>query len=236
MTTGSENNNNAQERKPSYIAFKTFLTAIETLEQGLPPAIDRSVWPTFSGGLQSHTLNAFKFLGLIDEKGKVQPRLEALVGAKGEDKKDVIKEIIIEKYGEAVHLGEINASFQQLSEHFRGFGVQGGTLEMVIRFFLDACKYVGIKGSPLWATARKTQRRSRKGESQGGAKSDAGYVTPLTGAADENTRANIQTVQLKSGGTLSLSVNVDLISLSQEDREWVFKMIDQFKEYGEDKV
>ena len=64
MTTA--NTKNTTDRKPPYIAFKTFLTAIETFEQGIPPIIERGVWHTFSGSLQGHTLNAFKFLGLID--------------------------------------------------------------------------------------------------------------------------------------------------------------------------
>ena len=56
-----------QGRLPPYIAFKTFLTAIETLQHALPPVLDRSVWHTFSGSLQSHTLGAFKYLELIDD-------------------------------------------------------------------------------------------------------------------------------------------------------------------------
>ncbi len=233
MTTESENAPTV-DRKPSYIAFKTFLTAVETFEQGLPPMLDRSVWPTFSGGLQSHTLNAFKFLGLIDENGKVQEILEKLVNAKGENRKDVIKEIINGKYKEAVKLGSVNASFQQLQDHFRSFGVQGGTLEMVVRFFLDACKFTGIKYSPLWASAKKTSRRGKKEEPP--APGDGKVIPPTPpGAIAGQAKANIQTIQLKSGGTVSLSVDIDLISLSQEDREWIFKIIDQFKEYGKNK-
>ena len=223
-------NTTTGERKPSYIAFKTFLTAVETLEQGLPPVIDRSVWPTFSGGLQSHTLNAFKYLGLVDEKGKVQPILEKLVNAKGENRKAIIREIIGEKYKEAIQLGKNNASFQQLQDHFRNYGVQGGTLEMVVRFFLDACKYTGEKCSPLWAKAKKTMRRSKREEFP-----STGKDTTLPPVENKQPKANIQTIQLKSGGTLSLSVVVDLISLSQEDRDWLFKLIDQFKEYEKTK-
>ncbi len=157
-----------QERAPVYIPFKTFLTAVETLEQGLPDPLDRSVWPSWSGGIQSQTLGAFKFLGLIDEKGHVQPSLHKLVDAKGEQRKIVLKEIIEEKYKEAVKLGEGNSTFQQLQDFFRQYGVESGTLERVIRFFLDACEYTGSKCSVHWAKAKKTIRRtSRRGESSG---------------------------------------------------------------------
>jgi hypothetical protein len=153
-----------KDRKPAYIAFKTFLTAIETFEQGIPPIIERSVWHTFSGGLQTHTLNAFKFLGLVDEKGAPQPILQKVVHATGEERKAILKEIIDNKYREALQLGRNNASFQQLQDHFRASGITGGTLEMAVRFFLDACNYTGEKPSPFWAKAKKTMRRTRKAE------------------------------------------------------------------------
>jgi len=112
MTTN--NSNTSLDRKPAYIAFKTFLTAIETLEQGLPPTIYKTVWSTFSGGLQSHTLGAFKFLGLVDENGKTLPILEQLVAAKGDNRKEIIRKIISDKYSDAIKLGQQNSSYQEL--------------------------------------------------------------------------------------------------------------------------
>jgi len=223
MTT----NANATERKPAYIAFKTFLTAVETFEQGIPLTIERSVWHTFSGGLQGHTINAFKFLGLIDEAGTPQPILEKVVNAKGDARKVIVKEIINNKYSEAIQLGQKNASFQRLQDHFRASGVQG---EMVVRFFLDACAYTGEKCSPFWAKAKKTMRRSRKDDNGNTVNKTLVTPPPTPPLGHEKDKPNIQTIQLESGGTISLSVLVDLISLSSEDREFLFKMIDEFKE------
>ena len=42
----NDNSNLKQVRAPVYIPFKTFFTAIETLEPGIPPILDRSVFPT----------------------------------------------------------------------------------------------------------------------------------------------------------------------------------------------
>lgn len=153
------NNATTQEkRKPVYIAFKTFLSALDKLEQGVPPVIDRYVWSTFSGSLQAQTLSAFKFLGLIDESGKSQPMLQKLIDAKGDAKKTVLRGLLEAKYAEAIKLGESNASFQQLQDVIRAYGISGGTLEMAVRFFTDACGYVGLKCSPHWATAKKSRR------------------------------------------------------------------------------
>jgi len=222
------NNKSEQERAPVYIPFKTFLTAVETLEQALPATLDRSVWPSFAGGLQSQTLGAFKFMGLIDEEGKVQPILTRLVNARGDARKEVLGEVIKNRYEEAIRLGERNASFQQLQDFFRKYKVQGGTLERIIRFFLDVCEYTGIKCSPHWAKARKTIKRARRDET-------TRSVQPTGRAYHENIRPNIKTVELRSGGKLSLSLSVDLLTLSPEDREWLFEIIDRLNKYGETK-
>ena len=73
-----------------YIPFKTFLTAVEALEQGLPDDIDRSVWPTFSYNIQTQTVSAFKFLQLIDDEGHVQDGLRTLVAQK-DDRKALVR-------------------------------------------------------------------------------------------------------------------------------------------------
>jgi hypothetical protein len=216
--------NKTEHGTPVYIPFKTFLTALDTLQVGMPPVLDKSVWPSFSGGAQSQTMGAFKFLGLVDEHGSVLPILRRLVDATGDERKAVLREIIEKQYAEALALAAKNASFQQLLELLRGYGVQGGTLERAVRFFMDACEYTNLKGSPLWAKAKKTIRRpSRKGETQG---------TPEdSGRLRIETKPNIKIVALRSGGTLRLSIDTDLLSLSKEDREWLFGIIDKLNAY-----
>lgn len=232
MVTSNNHNERERGRAPVYIPFKTFLTAVETLEQGLPQTLDRSVWPSFAGGTQSQTLGAFKFLGLIDETGKVEPILENLINTKGEERKIVLREIIENRYAPAIQLAHKNSSFRQLQEYFREYGLQAGTLERVTRFFLDICEYTGVRTSPLWAKAKKTFRRTTKKDSV----SARGKTTKSKSiAAEIETKLSVRTIQLKSGGTLSLSLSVDLMSLSREDRDWLFKVIDQLNTYGQSK-
>lgn len=229
MATMDNKDKSELGRAPVYIPFKTFLTAVETLEQGLPPTLDRSVWPSFAGGTQSQTLGAFKFLGLINEAGKVEESLERLVDAKGGERKKVLREIIENQYYGAIQLAETNASFQQLQDYFRGYGVQAGTLERVVRFFLDACEYAGVKRSPLWAKAKKTLRRASK-KDEAPSKDKPSKGKPAKSKLE--TKSQVKTVQLQSGGTISLSLSVDLMALSREDREWLFNIIDQLNTYG----
>lgn len=228
MISNNSKNKAEQTRAPVYIPFKTFLTAVESLEQGLPPTLDRSVWSSFSGGTQSQTLGAFKFLGLIRENGKVEQILERLVDAKGNERKVVLCEIIELQYADTIQLAENNASFQQLQDYFRRYGVTAGTLERVVRFFLDACEYAGVKHSPLWAKAKKTFRRTPKNDE---APSRAKPAKKKPPKGEGEAKFQVRTVQLRSGGTISLSLSVDLMALSREDREWLFNIIDQLNEY-----
>jgi hypothetical protein len=222
------NGNRTEHRAPVYIPFKTFITALDTLQVGMPATLDKSVWASFSGGAQSQTFGAFKFLGLIDENGHVQPILRRLVDAKGDERKAILREIVEKQYAEALALAGKNASFQQLLDLFREYGVQGGTLERVVRFFLDACEYTDLKCSPLWAKAKKTLRRQKRDE-----------VPPRVKPSEGNTyqdevKTSVKTITLRSGGTLSLSLSVDLMALSAEDRTWLFEVIDKLNTYGKE--
>lgn len=229
--SNSSTGNSAEQRAPAYIPFKTFLTAVETLEQGIPPTLDRSVWPSFSGGTQSQILGAFKFLGLIKENGKVEPILERLVNTKGDERREVMREMIENSYPEAIQLAENNVSFAQLQEHFRGFGVQASTLEKVVRFYLDACEYTKIKCSPLWATAKKTSRRYTKKDEGSTIKPKERKRKGVSPDSDGKPSTEWRTIQLRSGGKFSYSLSVDLVTLSKEDRDWLFNIIDQLNEY-----
>lgn len=40
------------------------------------------------------------------------------------------------------------------------------------------------------------------------------------------------TARLQSGGTVTLTVSVDLLALSEEDRNWVFGAIDHVRGYA----
>ena len=169
-------------------------------------------------------------MGLIKENGDTEPVLKKLVSAKGDERKGVLREIIEEKYADAFQLAHANASIQQLQDLFRKYGVQAGTLERAVRFFLDACKYTGAKCSPLWVATKKTVRKTARKEDASGKDRSSERTRK-----EEPANANVRTVSLKSGGTLSLSLSVDLMTLSREDRDWLFMIVDQLNAYGQPK-
>jgi len=226
----NENSSLKQVRAPVYIPFKTFLTAIETLEPGIPPVIDRSVFPTFSGGLQSQVLGAFKFLGLIKDDGSGEPLLQKLVNARGDDRKTVMREIIRAKYAKAVELAENNASYGQLEDYFRNYNITGGTLYRVVRFYIDSCAYAGEKSSTHWAKAKKTPKRAIKKEISN---EDAGGHE-IEKPKDDSigiAQGFLETVTLPDIGTITLSTSINPLKLKGASREWFYQLVDKLGEY-----
>ena len=158
-----------------YIPFKTFQTAITTFTQGMPKKLDKSAWPTFNNLLKGQTYNAFKFLGLIDKEGDVQPILRELVKEKPESSrfKSILAEILKDKYRNVFELASQNGTITQLQEAMRGYGVSGTTLERAIRFWTEAAKFVEIQYPDSWQKATGgIVRRGRKGTNAGSLKGD----------------------------------------------------------------
>src|SRR3972149_6616495 len=104
-----------------YFPYRTFLTSLDVLNEGVPEKLDRTVWRTQSGQAQSQTMKAYQFLGLIDQDGNVQPVLHELVSAK--DRRPLIKRLLEDKYAKVVALGAANASQADLETAMREKGV-----------------------------------------------------------------------------------------------------------------
>src|SRR5258706_13929089 len=82
-----ESEKNARDEKPStspYVPCKSLETAMVLLRQGLPGKLDKSLFKSASGSIQTQLMAAFRFLRLIDHNDKVQAELKALVAATDE--------------------------------------------------------------------------------------------------------------------------------------------------------
>jgi len=223
---------------PAYVPWRTFLTAIDILEQGLPTKIDKSVFPTFAGSTQTEVLQAFKFLGLIDEDFQTTPALSLLVEDK-ERRPDVVRDVVTRSYKRVFDQDPARMSPAQLDAIFRDLGVSGATLVKATRFFLKAAEFAGISVSPHLTRkmrSRKdsngqTPRRRRPAKAAGPSVADqAASPSPVRRAAGAHGHG-LKDVALRSGGTITLSISVDLFGLSADDRTFVFDLIDKLKEY-----
>jgi hypothetical protein len=223
-----------------YIPFKTIQTAITNFKpQTLPAKLDRSAWTSFSNLLQGQTLNAFKFLGLVDKDGNVQPALKELVGESLEsDKfKTLFAGVIKSKYEKIIELANENGTITQLQDAMRKYGVTGTTLERAIRFWVEAAKFTGTTFPESWKKATggivKRTKLPRPGVEN---KQEPPKVDEQPGEQPRTEGYN-KIMQLPGGiGEVTLIVSVNPIELKGKTRSWFYELVDKLCECPVDEV
>lgn len=218
-----------------YVAFMTFKNALDQLYQGLPNRIDRTVFPGLSGGVQAQLLTGFRFLELIDDEGKPQPALTALAEADEATRKDMLKSILQACYADLFDLDLTKTTPAELGETMtKSYAVTGNTRDKAVRFFISALEYADIPVSKLFQR-RKRGRPPGPVSTSNRKRAARKKVAKRRKPAEENddsVRGNSTTVSLQSGGTVTLTADVDLFSMNAEDRDFVFGLIDQLRNYG----
>ena len=222
MKLASEADRSGPEVPPPYVPFRTFLTALEAFETGLPNQVDRSVWPSHSGATQGQLLAAFRFFGLIDGKGTPTPVLREVVEAP-EKRKRSLRTLIERSYPELIALDLLRASPRQLDDAMRRYGLSGATHRKAVSFFLHASAWADLSLSRLLRQkTREAAPRHRK------------EAAPPHRVARPEPPGESKTIDLHSGGTLTLSFEVKLAELTKPDRDFLFGLLDQIKAYEEE--
>jgi hypothetical protein len=217
---------------PPYIPFSTFVGFLDKLAQNdIPPRIDRSVMDNLSGTTQSYLLAALRSFDLVGEDLEVRPGLEALA-RKQDQRPQLMAELLHRFYAEQIQLGQETATSGQLAESFRSYDLSGETVRKAIRFFLHAADFADIKLSPYFKTpktnAAAAGRVGGRRRAKAAARAQTSSVVPSTPDGQSHT------VELGSGGTVTLSVAVNLFDLSTTDREFVLGLIDTLRNYEGD--
>lgn len=231
MATAESVINGAQKPLPPYIAHKTFINFINSLAQGLPSRVDKSIMRSLAGSTQGQLMAALRYFELIEADGKPQQTLKALVVSEGDDRKRLMAEMVKRSY-DFVFSSDLDlqtATTSQVEELFTAEGVTGETRRKAFSFFLMLCKDGGIQLSSHIKPPKGvpgTRRRSQRG-SAGEQVNDEKTVIinpPASGMT--------KTIQLKAGGgTITLTLDVNLLELKGNDRKFVFDLIDQLDVY-----
>ncbi|MGE5321647.1 MAG: hypothetical protein ACM3SW_02210, partial [Actinomycetota bacterium] len=87
----------ASKNAAAYLPFKTFLSAIEALEHGIPKQIDRTIWRTQSYVVQTQIIMALRFLGLLDAGDRPTRVLHDLIEKKAE-RRIILHNLLVEAY------------------------------------------------------------------------------------------------------------------------------------------
>jgi hypothetical protein len=224
-----------------YVSWGTLKNALDDLAGGgIPNVLDRSAFPSLSGGVQSQLLAGLKFLGLTTVDGVPTSDLVELAVTDEAARKIALKRILQQRYSAIVALDLMKATSGQLYEKMaEQYHVTGDTKEKAVRFFLSAAQYAGLNLGRFLLQAKAStggvprKRRSTPkastdeaaddGDSDGDEDAGSPPAKPATGTG--------RTVELKSGGTLTVSASMDVFKLSPTDRTFVFELIDMLSAY-----
>ena len=228
---------------PPYISFNTFKTLLYWLEkEGVPLRIDRSFWKEkFSGANGSKLMGALRFLGLLDGD-KPTKELEILVSSSlGDERSQIFVNILTKSYRNIPFEELARATPNMIKEWFRVYPIDGHTLRKATTFFINAAREAQIPMSNSIIKMTKSRRINSQQQikSLNAASEEIATINKRTPAVnklqDSETLRNSTTIPLSNGGTVVVDVAVNLFSLSEEDRSFVFSIVDLAKSYTSSK-
>jgi hypothetical protein len=159
----------APEAVPPYVPYRSFRNYIDSLKQGIPSRIDRSVMPSMSGALQGQLTATLRYLKLVTAAGHPTSTLPQLVNSEGAERAKVLRGLLFVAYPFLVQTERFDlmgATPRMMEEQFARAGASGGTIDKCINFFLAAAKDAELTLSPHLKTGRgnrtpRPRQRSR---------------------------------------------------------------------------
>lgn len=237
MTEGAAET--VDEAKPPYISFTTLKNFLDKLGEGaMPPVIDKGYLDNYSGGTQAMLMQALRAMGLTDAQNRVLP---ALARAARDDaaRKQTMRDFAETMYAEQLELAKMNGTSQQLAESFSKYKYTGSTLRKAIVFYLALVEYTGAPNSPNFkapkATGGPAKRRKREdgggGDAIGGGGAEPPAAPKPSGGAGEKV-----TVDFGDAGTVTLTVDVRWLNLSDEAFTALRRLIKDLEALGTDEA
>ncbi len=220
-----------QHRTPApYLPFRTFQSALESLEHGIPKKLDRTMWPSQSGLVQSQILMALRFLGLVDAEDTPTDLLHELV-TKKDARANLLESLIIAAYPDIVDHDLTKMSPKMVDDEMDRYHVTGETKRKAVAFFLRAAKFAGMPMHPLLSSmVRNTGPRKRKPKGTAISKSSGGDEV-VESLPQPQSSTHAKTVNLSNGAVLTMAIAGDPFTLPQEERNFVFKLVDEIQDW-----
>ncbi len=226
----------ARKKTAPYLPFKTFINSLDTFAQGLPSILDRTIWRSQAGVTQGLIMNTYRFFGLVDEYDSPTQSLEIMV-RQTEQRPSVLRGLIEATYGQEFGLDFTTTTPKVLEDMFvDSYAVTGATKQKAITFFLKAARFANITLSPfLLNQIRNTsirRRRTKGKDSTGplGRENGSNFGETLVALAPSST-VTTHKIDLVSGGTLTVSITANPFKMPQQDRDFVFSLIDKLQQY-----
>ena len=206
--------NRTMQALPPYISWSAFLRTLDSFGGLVPEVVDLASVTGLSVSLASQMTQAFRFLGLITPAGQPTADLRLIV-EHPEARASIFPKLFRQSYPDLFvhHAGPLSqAAVQELMAHTR---LSPPTQRKAVTFLLNAAEYLKL---PI-------ERRPQ------GAAELAPDVVQEAAAARRNTLR----IDLVSGGSIAISIDIDLLRLDRADRAFVCDLIDKARSYRRDR-
>ena len=217
----------------AYLPFKTFMSSVEALEQGIPRRLDRTIWRGQSGIVQGQIMMAFRFLGLINDKDEPTDVLRELVEKKS-DRALEIRNIIEDAYVDLLGDHDLTKTTpKMLDEAMSQYNVGGDTRRKAVAFFLRAAKYAEMPMHPLLAAQTRNASNGVRRKRRPKEAIDTPPPTPPTPNSDGSPKEVIA-VKLPSGGLVTLTISAKWTDMDREEWEFVRGLVERLRQFDAD--
>ncbi|MEM1063967.1 MAG: DUF5343 domain-containing protein [Pseudomonadota bacterium] len=209
---------------PPYATFtsvKKFMIGLG--DAGLPAQIDASLFGSASGSIIYSTINALKYLKLIDNEGRPSQALKTIVHGGEEAFAANLRPVVEQGYPEffdgAIDLKSITA--KQFDDLVRdAHSVHGSTVDKIASFFIAACKETGIEISSHLANRKpiapsRVSRKSAKQRKEEQSPPESSASQPSTAQAVQAKPLEYQLIDLMSEPDIEEEIKGSIWSLVQ---------------------
>jgi hypothetical protein len=206
----------AAKLTPPYLPSKTLMNTVSNWRQiGLPNRIDRTLFRSFSGAIQTWLIGTLRYFALIDEHGTPTDRLQRLVKAERPEMQKILADMVRTGYPFVFVPGFdlSKATAGQIQDKFRATGLQGDTVRKAMALFMALAKEAGMPLSPFMKVPRQRSQNGPRKTPQKSPKPPKGQFTP----APEHT-ATI--VQAKPFDVIYGMLDMELMSEEEQSAVW----------------
>ena len=151
-----------KSRQPAYVSYSMFEVFLDWLGgmDPVPARIDRQLWSQkFAPASGAQLMVGLRSLGLLDG-GAPTDTLVALAKATGDARKDGLRAVLRDAYGDDLVDNLADKSLDAVEEVLRALGTTDATHRRALPFFINAAKAAGIG---MQADVSKRARKRRLG-------------------------------------------------------------------------